>query len=97
MLSKQIVSEIPTELQYVEKNVSKKELNTQNVWTFELGTQEGIHIHIWYLVGFQQRDRQDLQSLNNDTFYRLSITSAECLIGTEKDRDSAILLNYDDD
>ena len=35
-----------------------KEVNTQNFWTFELGTQEGINIPIWIFVAFQQNDRQ---------------------------------------
>ena len=35
--------------------------------------------------------------MNNDTFYRPPVTSAQCNIGTEKYTDSAILLNYNDD
>ena len=35
--------------------------------------------------------------MNNDTFYRPPVTSAQCIIGTEKYPDSAILLNYNDD
>ena len=46
---------------------------------------------------FQQRDRQFSQNMNNDTFYRPPATSAQCIIGTEKYADSAILLNYDND
>ena len=74
-----------------------KEVNTRNFWTFELGTQEGINVPIWFIVGFQQRDRQGSQNLNNFTFSRPSITSANCNIGTEKYPDSAISLNYNDD
>ena len=37
------------------------------------------------------------QNLNNDTFCRLPVTSAQCIIGTERYPDSAILLNYDED
>ena len=33
----------------------------------------------------------------NDTFYRPLVTSAQCIIGTEKYPDSAISLNYNDD
>ena len=33
---------------------------------------------------FSTRDRQDSQNLNNYTFYRPSVTSAQCIIGTEK-------------
>ena len=69
MSSKQILSKVPTELQYVERSVFMKEVNTQNLWTFELGTQERINVPIWNIVGFQQRDRQDSQKLNNDKFY----------------------------
>ena len=74
-----------------------KEVNTQNLWCFELGTQEGVNVPIWIIVGFQQSDRQHDQNLNNDTFYRPPVTSAQCIIGTEKYPDSAILLIYIDD
>ena len=35
------------------------------------------------IIGFQQRDRQDSQKLNNDTFCRLPVVSSQCIIGTE--------------
>ena len=72
-----------------------KEVNTQNFWTFELGTQEGINILIWFFVAFQQNDRQNNQNLNNDTFVRLPVISAQVVIGTERYLDSAILINQD--
>ena len=97
VLSNQIVNKIPKELQYIERSVFMKEVNTQNLWNFELGTQEGINVPIWIIIGFQQQDRQSSQTENNDTFYRPSVTSAHCIIGTEKYPDSGILLNYDDD
>ena len=93
----QIVNKKPTELRYVERSVFMKEVNTQNFWTFELGTQEGINVPMWIFVGFQQSDRQHDQNLSNDTFYRPPVISAQYLIGTEKYPDFAILLNYDDD
>ena len=74
-----------------------KEVNTQNFWTFELGTQKGISIPLWIFVAFQQNDRQHDQNLNNDTFVRLPVISAQVVIGTERYIDSSILLNYDDD
>ena len=97
ILMNQNVDKIPTELRYVEKSVFMKEVNTQNLWSFELGTQEGINVPIYIIIGFQQSDRQHDQNLNNDTFHRLPVTSAQCIIGTEKYPDSAILLNYNDD
>ena len=97
LLSNQIVDRIPTELQYIERSVFMKEVNTQNLWNFELGTQEGINVPIWISIGFQQQDRQSLRNENNDTFYRPYVTSAQCIIGTEKYPDSGFLLNCDDD
>ena len=35
--------------------------------------------------------------MNNDTFCRLPVVSAQCIIGTEKYPDAGILFNYDDD
>ena len=93
----QITKNSPTLLHYPERSVFMKEVNTQNLWTFELGTQEGINVPIWMFVAFQQNDRQNDKNLNNDTFYRPLVTSAQCIIRTEKYPDSGILLNYNDD
>ena len=97
ILSKQIFNKTPTQIQYPERFVFMKEVNTQNFWTFELGTQEGINMPTWIFVAFQQNDRQHDQNLNNDTFVRLPVISVQVVIGTERYPDSAILLNYDDD
>ena len=97
VLMTQITDKIPTELRYVERSVFMKEVITQNLWSFELGTQEGVNVPIWINVGFQQSDRQHDQNLINDTFYSPPVTSTQCIIGTEKYLDSAILLNYNDD
>ena len=56
-----------------------------------------MNVPIWINIGFQQQDRQDSQDLKNDTFCRLPVVSAQCVIGTEKYPDTGILLNYDDD
>ena len=42
VLMKQIVDKTPKQLRYPERSVFMKEVNTQNLWTFELGTQEGL-------------------------------------------------------
>ena len=97
ILSKQIINKTPTEIIYPERSVFMKEVNTQNFWTFELGTQEGINIPTWIFVCFQQNDRQHDQNLNNDTFIRLPVISAQVIIGIERYPDNSILLNYDDD
>ena len=41
-LMNQIKKNTPTLHHYPERSVFMKEVNTQNLWTFELGTQEGI-------------------------------------------------------
>ena len=97
ILSKQIINKTPTQIQYPERSVFMKEVNTQNFWTFQLGAQEGINIPTWIFVTFQQNDRQHDQNLNNDTFIRLPVISAQVVIGTERYPDSGFLLNYDDD
>ena len=97
ILSKQILNKTLAQLQHPERSVFKKEVNTQNFWTFELGTQEGINIPSWFFVVFQQNDRQHDQNLNNDTFVRPPVISAQVLTGTERYSDSAILLNCEDD
>ena len=84
-------------MQYVERSVFMKEVKTQNLWSFELGTHEGVNIPIWIIIGFQQRESQDSQNMNIDTFYRPLITSAQCIIGTEKYPDTVILSDYGDD
>ena len=94
---KQIRDKTPTELRYVERSIFMEEVNKQNLWSFELGTQEGVNVSIRIIVGFKQRERQDFQNLANDTFYRPPVTTAQCIIGTEKNPDSAILLNYNGD
>ena len=96
IITSQILSTTPTELQYLEGSVFKKEVNFQRLWTFELGSQEGIKFPIWNIVRFQQRDGQDSQIFNNDTFYRFPVTNAQCIIGTEQYPDNSILLNFDD-
>ena len=40
ILMSHIVNKKPTELRYVERSVFMEEVHTQNLWTFELGTQE---------------------------------------------------------
>ena len=68
ILFKQILSKTLTELQFVEKNFFMKELNTQKLWTLEIGTQEDMKIPIWISVRFQQREREDSQNFKNDNF-----------------------------
>ena len=68
--------------------------STQSFWTFGSGAQEEINIAIRISIAFQQRGDRSHKYLkkSNDTFSRPPRTSAQCLFGTEKHPDSAILL-----
>ena len=74
-----------------------KEVNNRNLWNFEIGGQESMNVLVWIFIGFQQRDRQDSQNLNNDTSCRITVVSAQCVIGTDKIADTELIRNYDDD
>ena len=74
-----------------------KEVKTKSFWTFELSIQEGVNVPMRIYVVFQQNDRQHDQILNNDTFVRLSVITAQVVIGTERYPDTGNILNYNDD
>ena len=83
ILSEQISSETPTELRYVARSVFMNEVNSRNLWIFDLGSQQSMNVPLWINIGFQERDRRETQSLKNDTFCRLPVTSCQCIIGTK--------------
>ena len=97
ILLNQIVSKVPTELHYVQRQIFMQEVKNQKVWQFHLGAEKGLNMPIFIIIGFQQQDKENSQNLNVDTFCRLPVTTSQCIIGSEKYPDSAILLNYDDD
>ena len=81
ILSKQILSTTPTELRYFKRSVSMKDVNSQNVWTFEVGSQAEMNVPIWIIVGFQETDRHDSQNLNNYSFCRPPVSCAQGFVG----------------
>ena len=90
----QILNKDPTELYYTERTVFRKDVNTNNNWTFELDTS-GISTPTFVFVGFQARNKIDLQTHDNATFDRLSVSNAVCKIGSEKYSDDGIECDYD--
>ena len=84
----QIKKKMATELHYPERPVVIEEVNIQYFSTLELGTQEGVNIPVWIFTVFRKSDREHYQNLNNDTFCRVPVTSAQVVIGTEKYLDS---------
>ena len=49
-----------------------------------------MNVHKWSIMGFQQRDRQDSQYLNNDTFCRLLLVALNVLM----ERKITLMLAY---
>ena len=56
-----------------------------------------MNVPIQTIAGFQQRDRQDSEFLNNGTFCILPVTIAQSIIRKRKWPDAGIKINYDDD
>ena len=52
----QILNKKPTELHYIERVVFRKDVNTNNKWTFELGNS-GESTPTFVIVGFQARNK----------------------------------------
>ena len=59
----QIPNKDPTELSYTERTVFRKDVNTNNNWTFELGTS-GISTPDFVIVGFQARNNVTTTATN---------------------------------
>ena len=51
----QILDKDPTELYYIERTVFRKDVNTNNNWTFELGNS-GESTPTYVIIGFQARN-----------------------------------------
>ena len=64
---------------------------------FRIGFSRKNECPISIIIRFQQKNRQDLHNLNNGTFCRLSVVSAQPSIGIEKNPDAGLLLNYGDE
>ena len=92
----QLLNKDPTELYYTERSVFRKDVNTNNNWTFELGNS-GSESPTFIIVGFQARNKIDSQTHDNSVFDRLPISSAVCKIGSEKYPNDGIECDYDRD
>ena len=96
----EVLNKDPTELYYTERSVFRKDVNTKNNCTFELGNSGGEAAQstpIFVIVGFQARNKIDSQTHDNAVFDRLPISNAVCKIGSEKYPDDGIDCDYDRD
>ena len=92
----QLLNKDPTELYYIERTVYRKDVNTNNNWTFDLGTS-GESTPTFVIVSFQARNKIDSQTHDNATFDRLPISNAVLKIGSEKYPVDGIECDYDRD
>ena len=92
----QILDKDPTEIYYMERIVFRKDVNTNNNWTFELGNS-GESTPTFVIVGFQARNKIDSQTHDNAIFDRLPVSNAVCKIGSEIYPDDGIECDYDRD
>ena len=88
-------------MSYTERIFFRKDVNTNSIWTFELGSaggnaggSSGIESPTFVIVGFQARNKIDSQVLDNAVFDRLPISNAVCKIGSEKYPDDGIECDY---
>ena len=96
LVMNQILDKDPTELYYIERIVFRKDVNTNNNWTFELGNS-GESTPSFVIVAFQARNKIDSQTHDNAIFDRLPVSNAVCKIGSEKYPDEGIECDYDRD
>ena len=64
LLMDQLLNKDPTELSYAERIVFRRDVSTNNNWTFELGNS-GESSPTFVIIGFQARDKIDSQSTSN--------------------------------
>ena len=77
IMMNQLLNKDPTELYYMERNIFRKDVNTDNNWTFDLGNS-GESTPTFVIVGFQTRDKIDSQTHDIAIFDCLPISNAVC-------------------
>ena len=92
----QILDKDTTEIYYMKRIVFRKDVNTNNNRTFELGNS-GESTPSFIIVGFQARNKIDSQTHYNAKFDRLPVSNAFCKIGSENYPDDGIECDYDRD
>ena len=83
LVNEHILAKKNTDYSYVSRSISSKPVNSNNNWSFEIGTESKSDIPIYVIVGFQTADRSGPdQTQNNAIFDRLDIIEASCNIGS---------------
>ena len=66
-LSEHLLRKAPTAIYYIKRTVLMKQVKTQNLWTFDIGTRKGKDFPIYITMGYQKCERLN-QFLNNHIF-----------------------------
>ena len=95
LVLKQVLDNSPTEIPSTERSGFRRDANTKENGTFELGNSESSPLFI--IVGFHARNNTDFQTHNNATFNRLTFSNAVCKIGSKTFSLDGIDCDYDRD
>ena len=71
----QLLNKSPTELIYIERTVFRKDVNSKDSWTFDLGNS-GEPTPTFVIIGFQVGEQIDSQTLDNAMFDGFPISNA---------------------
>ena len=95
LVNEHILSKKNTEYSYVSRMISYKPVNSNNNWSFEIGTESGTNIPIYVIVGFQTAARAGPdQTQNNAIFDRPDIIEASCNVGTVRYPDHEFQVDF---
>ena len=53
LVGQHVISRSPTQISYIERDVSLKNVDAQNTWSFEIRVKSCIDVPAYVIVGFQ--------------------------------------------
>ena len=71
----------------------RKNVDTNNNWTFELGQSENLN-PVYIIVAFMRQNKLNSQVHNNSVFDTLPIIQAQTKIGSENFPENGIMCDY---
>ena len=97
IITEHALSEVPTNIAYIQWSVQMKAVEKQNCWTLEIGLGDKVVVPVFIIVGFQQEDRSNDQTLNTDASYMPPVWGAQYIIRTEKTFNAGKTIVHADD
>ena len=85
-----------TDYSFTGRSVSHKQVNSNIIWSMEIGTETKTDIPIYEIVGFQTADRACADQLQNIAIFdRLDIIEASCHIGSVRYPEHEYQVDFD--